>query len=238
VRSVLYAVAILCAVQSGTAYPSGVDEIIQHSRDSMWYAGDGIVPGDFFTYEVCDATDRHRDGHGCYTVRLDFYAVMKSSGRDVWIVQAGVRDDGADSHHVLAVDLDTMGIRTMDYAARHYAESLSRTVLLVADFADRQAPKPLDIGEVWGHPPSVDPYAELVVASRDSLEVQGRDLDVFLVQHRFFETSTIAIHRDVALPVSGVLYDPYWPLPDPPILFVFELTESSAVGGMPESGVP
>jgi len=234
VKSVLYAVAILCAVQSGTAYPSAVDEIIQHSRHNTWYAGGGLVPGDFFTYEVCDATDRHRDGHGCYTIRLDFHGIMKSSGRDVWMVQAGVRDGGADSHHVLAMDLDTMEIRTMDHAARHYAESLSRTVLSVADFADLQSPKPLDIGAVWGHPPSVDPYAELVVASRDRLEVQGRYLDVFLIQHRFFETSTIAIHRDIALPVSGVLYDPYWPLPDPPILFVFELTGSSVVGAMPE----
>jgi len=46
-------------------------------------------------------------------------------------------------------------------------------------------------------------------------------------QHTLFDTSSFAIHRDIPLPVSGILYDPYWPLPEPRVLFVFELVDTN-----------
>jgi len=209
------------------AHAFSIDEIMLHAEQKSWYAGKNLQAGDFFTYGICDGTAVARTD--CYTVRMDFYALMESGNRNIWMVQAEIHDGDQTTPHILAVDASSLDIKTIDFVAEPYADSIERTVFFIGEFASEHSPGQLSIGSTWGELASLDPNSELTVMSRGyySIPAGKDDIDVYLVQHTLFDTSSFAIHRDIPLPVSGILYDPYWPLPEPRVLFVFELVDTN-----------
>ena len=227
-----------------------VEDVIRYNQHNSWYAGKGITPGDFFVYDVCDvtgngiggggaavaggvdapatvttATPTGDHGGGCYTIRLDFYAELQSGNRDVWVTQAEITRNGTVHHRIFMIDSGTMEIKTA-YGGRPHADSVDATLFFLDGFAHKSAQKTLRVGEVWGTVGSFNDGAKLVVTSQDTVQMHGGgELDVFILQYEFFETSTFAVNRDMPFPVHGVAHDPYWPLPGPPVLFAFELVE-------------
>ena len=150
------------------------------------------------------------------------------------MVQAEIHDGEQTIPHILAVDTSSLDIKTIDFAAQQYADSIERTVFFIREFASAHSPGQLSIGSTWGRIASLDPDAEMTVMSRDyySFPTSRDDIDVYLVQHTLFDTSSFVIHQDIPLPLSGILYDPYWPLPESRILFVFELVDTNLQTGL------
>ena len=205
------------------AYAVSVDDIARHATQNSWHAGKNLQPGDYFLYAICDYSIMMQDE--CYTVRLDFALLLESGARDVWVVQAELYGGDHAARHVFAVDVASLEISTIDFDAEARADSVRDTVFFMSRFAP---PQQLAVGSSWGPYPSVDPGAELVVASRSYYDLPDLgDVEVYLAQNTLFETSTFAIHRDVSFPVHGIVYDPYWTLPNPGVEFVFELLETS-----------
>lgn len=229
-RFLVCAVLMAIILYAPAAYAYSVDDIIKRTTQNQWHVGMGITPGDFFTYAVCDGTPRipYMD-ESCYTIRMDFYAELESYGRYMWIVQAEITTEDTTIHRIFLIDSETMKITTVPADAGYaHSESVGDTILYLAEFANKATPKNLLMGHTWGTLDSIDTNAKLIVALNDSVQINEQTLDVSILQHKFFETSAFAIHRDIPFPIYAVMYDPYWPLPEPPILFTLELTDYHA----------
>ena len=74
-------VALLCMIPVCAAHAFSIDDIIRHAEQKSWHAGKNLQAGDFFTYEICDGTAVARTD--CYTIRMDFYALMETDNRDL-----------------------------------------------------------------------------------------------------------------------------------------------------------
>lgn len=207
-------------------YAPGIEEIIRQADHNKWHVGKNISHGDFVVYVICDSQSHH-GRQGCYTIRMDFYVLMQSENRDVWVVQAEIQTDDSTMNHVFVMDSMTMRIQTISHDATAYARSVQDTVLFVAGLATELYPKPLSVGQVWGDISSIDPDASLILQSQDTVTIQDTDVDVFVLQYTLFETTYFMINPDIPFPIHGVFYDPYWPIAEPPVRFTFEMIESS-----------
>lgn len=216
-----------CGIPAASGY--GADEITARASSGLWHAGMGLGAGDHFEYDVCDATGAPASGPHCYAVRLEFVALLGSGAGDVWVVQSLVREGAEEPvRHILFIDPRTMSAAAASAGSRAHADSVGQTVLYLAGLANEHSPKRLAVGEWWGDVGSILPHSRLIVASQTA--IPGDSPGAFVLEHDFFETSTFIVAGGVSLPVSGTLYDPYWPLPDPGVLFSFEMTGSSQTG--------
>ena len=226
------AAALILAPAMSLAGAFSVEEALEARSRSMWHAGGGLVPGDSFTYAVCDHGRKFDAPPGpCYEITLDFYAELESAGRDTWVAQATVSGGGGSRGHVFLVDSATLDIETDGLGAGH-AGSVRDTVLYLAGFAREGSPRPLAVGTVWG---SVD----LATGGGSDLVVRSwaRDAglgDVFLLEYGLLEKSSFRVARDLPLPVSGIAHGPG---PDPRVLFSFELLEHPGSGAVPGSHI-
>lgn len=199
----------------------------QFSRDS-WYVGKGIIPGDFFSYAVCDFEHKFLEQTGsCYHVRMDFHIKLESQGRDVWVVQAEISDSentNSIHRHIFLMDTETLDITT-DHIGRDYAISLQKTIMYLAQFAHEQVPKPLIVGKTWGSVSStLNVGSDLVVSSKEASDLGN----VFVLDFGLFEPSTFVISKDISFPISALIFDPHYPGIDPPILFTFEMLDHAS----------
>ncbi len=217
----VYAIPVLIACVT-PAFAYDADDIVAYYLADMWHAGKSIIPGDFFTYHVCDSQSVV---HECYQIRMDFYAELFSENRSYWIVQAEVTVDNAVAHYIFLLDSDTMKVHT--FAGRDVARSIEETIFYLAQFASPHSPKHLKIGAVWGDvSSSLYSGDKLVVSFEDNIELQnGNTLDVSAIQYGIFEQSTFMISQDVAFPITAIAYNPFWNTDDPPVMFTFELLD-------------
>lgn len=226
-RHAWVAILLLVLPVSAQADSFSFESVLEKFSRDLWHVGDGITPGDSFSYAVCDFKHRFLTQIGsCYHIRLDFYIELESQGRDVWVVQAEI-SDGDDNHphrHIFLMDSDNLEITT-DHIGSDYAASMEKTVLYLAQFAHEQAPKSLTVGETWGHVSStLDVGSDLVIVSKEK-DALG---DVFLLEFGLFESSIFVISRDLPFPVSATVYAPHHPGIDPPVLFTFEMLDHAS----------
>ena len=224
-----------------------INDIVTEHTKNQWYTGKGIAPGDSFTYRICDYHDRHLffDGpqNSCYQIRMDFYIQLESYTRDnIWVVQAEIIlvDDNNNHNdpffHIFLIDPDTMQIKT--YSSNNnklkssYVESIEQTIFYLHKFASEQQPKHLHIGGNWGKILSRTNFGtDLIITSKDQITTSATTIqnsttmNVFVLEYGLFESSTFTISPDIAFPLTGTIHDPHWILPDPPLLFTFELIQ-------------
>ena len=211
----ILALAVLSCQHAGAF---SAEEALERAAADSWHAGLGLLPGDSFTYQVCDHVRAHHLPDGpCYVVVMEFHIELISRDRDTWVVQAEITGDGT-YRHIFLVDTKTMGITT-DLAGSAYAGSVEGTVGYLARFAHELSPKRLGVGSVWGDVPSVPGAGSVAaVVSREVWDVG----DVSVIEFGLFEHSTFAVSGSLPFPVSGIMYGMQH-LPDPPALFSFEL---------------
>lgn len=219
-------VAVLLAIPA--AYGFGVDNIIERHDADMWHLGKGISPGDFFFYNVCDAS-LHPQVSKCYTVRLDFYAELLSPAGEKWVVQAEITDsEHILHHHIFLVDSDTFDITT-GHQGIEYAASVNDTIFYLAQFASKHDSKQIRMGQAWGDVPTTLNHAELTVTTEDTIHLaDGNTVDVAILEYWVFESSTFVVAGEIGLPVSATVYHPYARFNNPALDFAFELIDSSA----------
>lgn len=217
---------VVILLVSGTipAYSFDVNDIV--TQQDTWHTGKDILAGDSFTYLVCD-NSKHAS---CHVLRLDFHVQIPSGNEDTWVIGAQVSNENTTDHHIFLMD-SQMDITT-NYAGADAADSMQDTLFFLNQLAHRNAPKPLEVGKSWGNIiTTLNRGDEMIVKSTDILHLQnGQSIDVFVAEYGFFETSTFAISRDLPFPASAIVYDPYSRLPDPGVIFAFEIIDYSKGG--------
>lgn len=203
-----------------------MEAVLEQFSKDLWYVGKGLTPGDSFSYVVCDLKYRFlAQLNPCYHMRLDFYMELESQGRNIWVVQAEISDGENESsihRHIFLMDSETLEITT-DHIGTDYAISMERTITYLARFAHEQTPKSLMVGETWGSVPSaLNVGSDLVVISKETTDDLG---DVYILEFGLFESNTFVISKDLAFPVSAIVYGAHYAGIDPPVLFTFEMLD-------------
>ncbi len=201
------------------------------SVQDLWHVGKGLAPGDSFTYNICENARRSlHDYGGCYTLRMDFYEKLLSRDNAVWIVQAGISGHNNTDHHVFLMDANTLDIST-DHAASKFADSVKNTVFYMAQFSHGMAPQSLRVGSSWGDASQSTIFeTEPVVSHHDTVELDGRSVDVSVIRYGLYAPSHTVISREVPFPISAISYSQVPSVRDPVILSAFELIEYSPGG--------
>ena len=65
----------------------------------------------------------------------------------------------------------------------------------------------------------------LIVTSKDVTSIQNNTHGVHIIEYGLFESSVFTISQNIGFPLTGIAYNPYWTISNPPVLFTFELME-------------
>ena len=215
----MFLVILLCIPTTVLAFD--VDDLINHANRNSWYTGLNLSTSDSFQYNICDYTNHFKEP--CFVLQLDFVANLLSQNKTIWIVQAMTQN----TSHIFLIDSESFDIDTI-HDGQDTAESIHDTLFYFTQFANKQTPKQLRIGEIWGTiPTSINLRSDLVIVSQDSFGENDHTLDVFLLEYGLFESSIFMISREMPFPVAAVIYDPYSISSSPPMIFSFELLDFS-----------
>ncbi len=196
-----------------------------------WYIGDGITPGQTFTYHICDRTIKPtlNGATACYQAVLDFVSLLEDHTGNVWIVQATFTPDGSQTQWpaIMRITEDFGGITT-DGSSMNYATSLSHTLFYLQRYANVFKPQKLEIGSSWGLVDDyVSPVPQLTVTKFTSIDTGSNSTGVYEVGFDVVKDNVIYIKNGFPFPIEQTIYDSQGYNPDPPVLYQVQLEESN-----------
>jgi len=202
-----------------------VDLLDRKGKPATWHLGKGLVPGDQFTYKVCDAIliIPESPDH-CYQISLEFVDILKSPHGDVWVIQAVMNHQDKKTYSIFQISATTFDIAT-DGTSIPYADSVSRTIFWIGKFANELDQKPLAIGKSWGKVATYTaPATELVVRDIEAIEFNNEEpFHTFVLGYNLIEQSIVNINEDFPFPIKAVIYKPTISHQNIPLQFTIEL---------------
>lgn len=204
-----------------------VDLLDRKGKPATWYLGKGLVPGDLFTYKVCDMiliipeSPEH-----CYQISMEFIDILKSPHGDVWIIQVTMDHQDKKTYSIFQISATTFDITT-DGTSIPYADSVSRTIFWIGKFANELDQKPLAVGKSWGEVATYTaPATELVVRNTQVIEFNNEEpFHTFALGYNLIEQSIVNINEDFPFPIKSVIYKPTISHQNIPLQFTIELIE-------------
>ena len=205
-----------------------VDLLHRKGKPATWYLGKGLVPGDQFTYKICDMIliIPESPDH-CYQISLEFIGILKSPHGDVWVVQATMDHQDKKTYSIFQISATTFDITT-DGTSIQYANSVSRTLFWIGKFANELDQKPLAIGKSWGKVATYTaPATELVVRNTQVIGFDNNEqqFHTFVIGYNLIEQSTVNINEDFPFPIKAVIYKPTASHQNIPLQFTIELID-------------
>lgn len=193
-----------------------------------WYFGEGLKPGDFFEYKICDSlliipvSPDH-----CYAITLDVVTLLPSPQGNMWIISAHVAHHVRNVDFILQVSNSSFKIVT-DGSSIPYADSLERTLEWVMNFASNHKPQPLVIGKFWGVVASdTIPETKLTVMQIDSVPLGQEIIPTYKIGYSLVKDSFLQIKDDFPIPIRAVIYKPVSAFKDVPLAITFDLLNYS-----------
>ena len=205
-----------------------IETIIGKEKQPYWYFGEGLNPGDFLEYKICDSLLKIPvSPDHCYTITLEVFALLPSPQGNIWIISAHV------DHRIKNVDIilqvsDSSFKITTDGASIPYADSLERTLEWIMKFASRHKPQPLVIGKSWGTVASdIAPETELIVMQVDSVHMGEEIIPTYKIGYSLVRDSFLQIRDGFPVPIKAVIYKPISVFKDVPLAMTFDLLNYS-----------
>ena len=203
-----------------------VDLLDRKGKPATWHLGKELVPGDHFTYKVCDMIliIPESPDH-CYQISLEFVDILKSPHGDVWVVQATMDHQDKKTYSIFQISATTFDITT-DGTSISYANSVSRTIFWIGKFANELDQRPLAVGKSWGKVATYTaPATELVVRDTQVIDFDNNEqqFHTFVIGYNLIEQSTVNINEDFAFPIKAVIYKPTISHQNIPLQFTIEL---------------
>ncbi|KEQ56874.1 hypothetical protein AAA799N04_00544 [Marine Group I thaumarchaeote SCGC AAA799-N04] len=203
-----------------------VDLLDRKGKPATWYLGKNLIPGDQFTYKICDMiliipeSPEH-----CYQLSLEFVDILKSPHGDVWVVQAVMDHQDRKTYSIFQLSAATFDITT-DGTSIPYADSVSRTLFWIGKFANEFDEMPLAIGKSWGKIATYTaPETDLVIRNKEviALDDNNQQFQTFALGYNLIEQSIINISDDFPFPIKAIIYKPTASHQNIPLQFTIEL---------------
>lgn len=202
-----------------------VDLLDRKGKPATWHLGKGLVPGDLFTYKICDMIliIPESPDH-CYQISLEFIDILKGPHGDVWVIQAVMDHQDKKTYSIFQISATTFDITT-DGTSIPYADSVARTIFWIGKFANELDQKPLAVGKSWGKIATYTaPATELVVRNIEVINNE-EPFHTFALGYNLIEQSTVNINEDFPFPIKAVIYKPTISHQNIPLQFTIELVE-------------
>ena len=203
-----------------------VDLLDRKGKPATWYLGKGLIPGDQFTYKICDMIliIPESPDH-CYQLSLEFVDILKGPHGDVWVVQAVMDHQDKKTYSIFQISAATFDIIT-DGTSIPYADSVSRTLFWIGQFANEFDQQSLAIGKSWGKIATYTaPETDLVIRNKQviALDDNNQQFQTFALGYNLVEQSILNISDDFPFPIKAVIYKPTASHQNIPLQFTFEL---------------
>lgn len=227
-KNILFVIVLLVLVP-GVMYPISafdITEIQNRYQKSQWWSGKNLSEGDYFVYEICNSesfTKSTLPGH-CYTVSLEFVALLQTDTGNKWIVQVQIITiDDDKKYAIFQVDADTFDVQT-DRTSIEYADSVHDTIFHMSKYAGNGKQEFLKVGQSWGDVSSyMTPDPQMTVRNKSLFSVQDVQIPVFDVGYVILEKTVFHISPDMPFPLSATAYDSNRIIPYTPKIFNYDL---------------
>lgn len=231
---ILLAVSALSfsVVAHAVGFKSLQEQVIENQKGyPSWYVGNGIAPGQSFTYHICDRTIKPtlNGATTCYQAVLDFVSLLEDHTGNVWIVQATFTPDGSQTPWPAIMHItEDFGTITTDGSSMNYATSLSHTLFYLQEYANVFKPQKLEIGSSWGLVDDyVSPVPQLTVTKFTSIDAGPNSTGVYEVGFDVVKDNVIYIRNGFPFPIEQTIYDSQGYNSDPPVLYQVQLEEDN-----------
>jgi hypothetical protein len=184
--------------------------------DSWMFAD--MNAGDYFEYDLCKNNHPHQPI--CFTV---FFEILNSVYTDIsnyYVASALITHDKQMHSRVFLIDIDTFEITDVDHADS-YATDISETIFWLG-----KESKTIDL-EPGYEISQITSYLSDDVSMRVRGPSYGGSPGDHTISYSVFETSEILINQNMPLPVSATVYSALHVLPEPRLLFSFQITDHS-----------
>ncbi|WKT57202.1 hypothetical protein QVH35_07105 [Candidatus Nitrosotenuis chungbukensis] len=202
----------------------GSVEMVGKEKQPSWNFGEGLKPGDYFEYKICDSLLRIPESPDvCYVMALDVVALLPGPQGNTWIMSAHADHRTRSVDFILQVSDSSFEMIT-DGSSIPYADSLERTLEWAMKFAPNHKPQPLVIGKSWGVIASdTVPETKLTVMQADSVQIGQEVLPTYKIGYSLIKDSFLQIKDGFPMPIKAVIYKPVSAFKDVPLAMTFEL---------------
>lgn len=215
------AVVLLTAVYLSNA--SAASDPLGRQDRPAWHFGEGLNPGDFFQYEICDSILKIPESpDSCYVMTLQFLQLLPSPEGKTWITSVHVDHNVRQIDMIFHISADSFKVKT-DGTTIPYAQSLERTLGWIKQHASKFEPQPLVVGKPWSTVASDAGAPSILLTQIDSFQLGNQTHQTYRLGYYLVKDSFIQIKDEFPFPMQAVIYKPISSHHDIPLAFTVRL---------------